>query len=43
MKKFGGIALHGMELDNIAGECPPQNAFPMLKAIARSQVTSVRY
>ncbi|KAI1726422.1 glycosyl hydrolases family 18 domain-containing protein [Ditylenchus destructor] len=38
MKKFGGIALHGMELDNIAGECPPQNAFPMLKAIARSQV-----
>uniref|UniRef100_A0A915D8M5 GH18 domain-containing protein n=1 Tax=Ditylenchus dipsaci TaxID=166011 RepID=A0A915D8M5_9BILA len=38
MQDLGGIALHGMEMDNIAGECPSGSPFHLLKSIVKAQM-----
>uniref|UniRef100_A0A915P6U1 Chitinase II domain-containing protein n=1 Tax=Meloidogyne floridensis TaxID=298350 RepID=A0A915P6U1_9BILA len=37
LQNIAGIALHGLEHDNIAGECPEGEPFHLLKTIAQSQ------
>ena len=38
IKNFGGIAFHGLERDNIDGQCPRGRPFYLLRAIADAQV-----
>uniref|UniRef100_A0A1I8BTB6 Glyco_hydro_18 domain-containing protein n=1 Tax=Meloidogyne hapla TaxID=6305 RepID=A0A1I8BTB6_MELHA len=37
LQNIAGIALHGLEHDNIAGECPEGEPFLLLRTIAQSQ------
>uniref|UniRef100_A0A914I8Q1 GH18 domain-containing protein n=1 Tax=Globodera rostochiensis TaxID=31243 RepID=A0A914I8Q1_GLORO len=37
---FAGIALHGVELDNVDGECPQNESFPILRQIVETQMCS---
>jgi len=41
LQNIAGIALHGLEHDNIAGECPEGEPFHLLKTIAQSQVKCI--
>ncbi|CAD5214998.1 unnamed protein product [Bursaphelenchus okinawaensis] len=37
LNQFGGIALSGLEMDNIQGQCPAGRAYPILRTIVDSQ------
>jgi len=41
LKNLGGIALHALEEDNIAGKCPKGKPFRLLRAIAEAQVCNM--
>jgi GH18 family chitinase len=38
LNNFGGIGLHAIEMDNIYGECPQGQPYPLLKALIKAQV-----
>uniref|UniRef100_A0A0K0FF66 Chitinase-like protein (inferred by orthology to a C. elegans protein) n=1 Tax=Strongyloides venezuelensis TaxID=75913 RepID=A0A0K0FF66_STRVS len=38
VKKFAGVSLKNIELDNIGGTCPVMNPYPILKIIASTQI-----
>ncbi|CAD5220911.1 unnamed protein product [Bursaphelenchus xylophilus] len=37
LSQFGGIALTGLEMDNVQGQCPAGQPYPILKTIVDSQ------
>uniref|UniRef100_A0AC35G5M4 GH18 domain-containing protein n=1 Tax=Panagrolaimus sp. PS1159 TaxID=55785 RepID=A0AC35G5M4_9BILA len=38
LNNFGGIGLHAIGMDNIYGECPQGQPYPLLKALIKAQV-----
>uniref|UniRef100_A0A914CRC6 GH18 domain-containing protein n=1 Tax=Acrobeloides nanus TaxID=290746 RepID=A0A914CRC6_9BILA len=41
MNGYGGIALFGVEMDNVDGECPKREPYPLLKTIVGAQICEV--
>ena len=37
LQGIGGIALHGLEMDNVDGQCPHDEPFQLLRTIVNSQ------